>query len=99
FLIYPLESGMDKMEQPTPEFVKTVAAGDGLIFLSHVEERRTHSMEDLTGLEIYNRHYDAKKDMASLTALVAKMTEPKSLAELDQGLRLYPDEMLAFQND
>ncbi|MBI3850372.1 MAG: histidinol phosphatase [Verrucomicrobia bacterium] len=99
FLIYPMESAMDKMEQSTPEFVKSIAAGDGLIFLSHVEERRGHSMEDLTGQEIYNRHYDAKKDMASLIALVTKMTEPKSLAELEEGLRLYPDEMLAFQND
>ena len=99
FLIYPLDSIMDQMEQPTPEFVKTVSAGDGLIFLSHVEERRNHSMENLTGQEIYNRHYDAKKDMASLIALVTKMTEPKSLAELEEGLRLYPDEMLAFQND
>jgi hypothetical protein len=99
FLIYPFDSIMDKMEQRTPEFVKTVTAGDGLIFLSHIEERRDHSMDDLTGMEIYNRHYDAKKDMASLIALVTKMTDPKSLAELEEGLRLYPDEMLAFQND
>ncbi len=90
---------MDKMELPRPDFVKTVAAGEGLIFLSHVEERRDHPMDDLTGQEIYNRHYDAKKDMASLIALVTKMTDPKSLAELEEGLRLYPDEMLAFQND
>jgi len=99
FLIYPFDSIMGKMETPTADFVKTVTAGDGLIFLSHVEERRDHLMDDLTGMEIYNRHYDAKKDMASLIALVTKMTESKSLAELEEGLRLYPDEMLAFQCD
>ena len=99
FLIYPFNSIMDKMELPRSNFVKTVVAGEGMIFLSHVEERRDHPMDDLTGMEIYNRHYDAKKDTASLVAVAMKMTEPKSLAELEEGLRLYPDEMLAFQCD
>ena len=39
-----------------------------MIFLSHIEERQDHLVEGLTGLEIYNRHWDAKRDPASLLA-------------------------------
>lgn len=99
FLVHPMASILDRMDQSTPEFVKTVTAGEGLLFLSHIEERPDHSMEGLTGLEIYNRHWDAKRDMASVLALVSQLTDPASLATLEEAVRLYPDEMLAFQCD
>jgi hypothetical protein len=99
FLIHPTASILDKMEQPTPEFMQTVAAGDGLIFLSHIEERPEHPVDGLTGLEIYNRHWDAKKDKLSLLALALKLTDPQGLAELQESVRLYPDEALASQCD
>lgn len=99
FLAHPMASILDKMKAPDPEFEKTVSAGDGLIFLSHIEERPEHPMDNLTGLEIYNRHWDAKKDMPSLIALAMKLTDPKSLAELEEAVRLYPDELLGFQCD
>ncbi len=98
-LLYPETSVLDKMEQPFPELLKVVTTGDGMIFLSHVEERKDHPMDGLTGLEIYNRHWDAKKDMASLIALAMKLTDPQQLAELEEAVRLYPDELLAFQCD
>lgn len=98
-LLYPEKSVLDKMEQPFPDLLKAVTAGDGMMFLSHVEERTGHPMDGLTGLEIYNRHYDAKRDMASLVALAMKLTDPKQLVELQQAVRLYPDELLAFQCD
>jgi hypothetical protein len=97
FLIYPISSIMDRMDEPRPEFVASVTASNGLIFLSHVEERRDHPMDGLTGIEIYNRHWDAKKDMAALIALALKLLDPKDLAELQETLRLYPDELLAAQ--
>jgi hypothetical protein len=56
-------------------------------------------LDGLTGLEIYNRHWDAKKDMASLIALAMKLTDPAQLTELEEAARLYPDELLAFQCD
>ncbi len=87
------------MEQPFPQLLKAVTAGNGMMFLSHVEERKDHPMAGLTGLEIYNRHWDAKQDMASLIALAMKLTDPKQLAELEEAVRLYPDELLAFQCD
>lgn len=99
FLIYPTNSILAKMDSPLPEFIPTVSAGEGLIFLSHIEERSDHSMEGLTGQEIYNRHADAKKDMTSLIALAMRLTDPKQTKELHESLRLYPEEMLAFQVD
>jgi hypothetical protein len=98
-LLYPEKSVLDKMEQPFPELLKAVTAGEGMMFLSHVEERPEHSLEGLTGLEIYNRHYDAKRDPASLVTVALKLTDPRQLAELDEAVRLYPDELLAFQCD
>ena len=56
-----------------------------------------HPMDGLTGLEIYNRHWDAKKDMASVIVLAFKLLDPAELAELQENLRLYPDELLASQ--
>ena len=100
FLIHPMESVFSKMEEKattTPQFVDVIRANGGLIFLSHIEERTDHSMENLTGLEIYNRHYDAKKDGAGLVAIFLKLTHPDSLKELEENTRDYPDEMLASQ--
>lgn len=100
FLLYPSKSILPRMDVKTPELVETVInTDDGLIFLSHIEERPEHSMVGLTGLEIYNRHWDAKRDMASLLNVALKLTDPKSLEELQKALELYPDELFAFQCD
>src|SRR5207248_9818450 len=53
--------------------------------------------DDLDGLEIYNRHADAKKDPAFLTGLVLRFTDPDSLRAFEETLRLYPDEVFAAQ--
>src|SRR5262249_27555659 len=69
FLAYPTRSILERMELKGPDFINTVTDEDGLIFLSHLEERRDHPVAGLTGLEIYNRHWDAKRDKTSLVAL------------------------------
>lgn len=97
FLIHPEGSIMPSMEAPVDAFIAAVTQGEGLIFLSHVEERADHSMAGVHGLEIYNRHYDAKRDMAGLIALAMRLIDPKQLAELQDWVRLYPDELLASQ--
>jgi hypothetical protein len=97
FLAYPAKSILGRMELKGSDFVNTVTADDGLIFLSHIEERKDHPVDGLTGLEIENRHWDAKRDRGSLLALGLMLTDPKPLADLDKALRLYPDEVLAFQ--
>ena len=97
FLAHPDASVMKQMDAPIPDFVKTVGAGSGMIFLSHIEERADHSMEGLTGMEIYNRHYDAKRDMAGLISLAMRLTDPESLTEFEELVRIYPDGVLAGQ--
>ena len=97
FLVYPVHSIMDRINEPEPQLIASVTQSNGLIFLSHLEERMNHPMDGLTGLEIYNRHWDAKKDMASVIVLAFKLLDPKELAELQENLRLYPDELLAAQ--
>jgi hypothetical protein len=99
FLVYPMKSILNRMDLKGMDFVNTVNAGDGMIFLSHIEERKDHSMEGLTGLEIYNRHWDAKRDKFALLALAARLTDPKQLADLEKAVKLYPDEVFAFQCD
>jgi hypothetical protein len=99
FLVYPMASILNRMDLAGPDFIATVTAGDGMIFLSHIEERPGHPLDGLTGLEIYNRHWDAKQDKASVLALAMKLTDPKQLAELQEAVRRYPDELLAFQCD
>jgi hypothetical protein len=99
FLAYPQKSILKRMELKGADFVNTVNVDDGMIFLSHIEERKDHSVDGLTGLEIYNRHWDAKRDKGSLLVLGQMLTDPKQLADLEKALRLYPDEVLAFQCD
>jgi len=97
FLAHPANSVMDRMDAPVPELVKTIGTGDGLIFLSHIEERPDHSMENLSGLEIYNRHYDAKRDIAGLISIAMKLTDPESLTRFSKLVQEFPDEVLACQ--
>jgi hypothetical protein len=97
FLVHPEASILSRMEVTEGEFIAATTKGEGLIFLSHVEERADHPMEGLHGLEIYNRHYDAKRDMAGLIALAMRLTSPKEFAELADLVKLYPDELLAAQ--
>lgn len=99
FLAYPQKSILKRMDLKGADFVNTVTADDGLIFLSHTEERTDHPVDGLTGVEVYNRHYDAKRDKASLLALALMLIDPEQLAELEKSLRLFPDEVLAFQCD
>ncbi len=97
FLIYPTRSILARMKDPTPAFIEAVRGDGGLVFLSHIEERPEHSMEGLDGMEISNRHADAKVDRAGIIALMLELTDPASLGELQESLRLYPDELFAVQ--
>ena len=92
-----MRSVITHLKDPTPSFIETVRADGGLIFLSHIEDRPDHSTAGLTGMEIYNRHADARKDTAGLLAIALKLTHPVSLREFAESVRLYPDELLASQ--
>ena len=54
-------------------------------------------MAGLDGLEIYNRHFDAKNDLAGLIAIALKLTAPATLRELEDTLLRFPDELFAAQ--
>ncbi len=97
FLIHPTSSVLGRMTDPTRKFIEAVRGDGGLIFLSHVEERPDHPMDGLDGMEITNRHADAKLDRAGLVALFLKLTDPAALADLQECARLYPDELYASQ--
>jgi hypothetical protein len=99
FLVYPMTSVLKRMDLKEADFIDTVTLGDGMIFLSHIEERRDHPVDGLTGLEIYNRHWDATQDKTSLLLLALKLTDPRQATELQDAVRLYPDELFAFQCD
>jgi hypothetical protein len=99
FLAYPTKSILKRMDLKGSDFINTVTDDEGMIFLSHIEERKDHTVTGLTGLEIFNRHWDAKRDKLSLVALALMLTDPKQLPDLEKAVRLYPDEVLAFQCD
>ncbi len=83
FLIYPTQPIMDRTNEPIPAFIETVRRNDGLIFLSHIEERPEQPMTDLDGMEIYNRHADLKKDKEGVATLNRKLTDPAYAGRVD----------------
>lgn len=99
FLLYPQESILPRMELPVPEFLPLVTTNGGLAFLSHIEERPDHPMEQLSGMEIYNRHWDAKKDRVTFIALALKLTNPAEARVLAEAVERFPDELLGAQID
>ena len=99
FVLHPEASIMKHMKGPKDALVAAATRGNGLCFLSHVEDRPDHPLTGLTGMEIYNRHADAEDDWASILVLINKITDPAGVADLQKALRLYPDELLAAQVD
>ena len=97
FLIHPMTSVLGSMEAPPSVLLPAVRSHGGMAFLSHIEERPDHPMDELDGLEIYNRHWDAKKDRSTLIALALKLTSPPEIARLEEAVRRFPDEALAAQ--
>lgn len=99
FLLHPQTSILDRMEAPVAELLPAVRRDGGLAFLSHIEERPDHPMHQLDGLEIYNRHWDAKRDRATLLALALRLTDPAAIRRLQEALERFPVEILAAQID
>lgn len=99
FLVFPQASIMPWMNLPADRLLPYVTTNGGLAFLSHIEERPDHPMDGLDGMEIYNRHWDAKKDRTTLIALALKLTNPRETALLAEALERFPDETLGAQID
>ena len=99
FLLLPETTVLQQMEGDVALLLQAVSRGSGLAFLSHIEDRPDHSLEGLAGMEIYNRHADAKDDGESMRALVEWMTDPEDLERLQAAVRVYPEEVFAAQLD
>jgi hypothetical protein len=98
-LLYPDSSVMDKMEGDLAALVEATTEGTGMVFLSHVEDRPDTDMTGYTGMEIYNRHADAKDDMMMLMSIVQQITKPARAREIEELVKKYPEEMFASQLD
>jgi acetyl esterase/lipase len=70
-----------------------------LRFLSHLEETPNANAEGFQGMEIYNRHTDAKDEPAFDEYFRAAMKDPAKWAELARLDRLYPDEVFGAGTD
>lgn len=99
FLLHPQTSVMPQMNAAPSQLLEAVRADGGLAFLSHIEERPDHPMDQLDGLEIYNRHWDAKRDPMTLVSLALRLTDPRGIEALRQALERFPEETLAAQID
>jgi acetyl esterase/lipase len=74
-------------------------AGAELRFLSHLEETPEASSAGFQGMEIYNRHTDAKDEKAFEDYFRAAMKNPGEWAKLAEKESKYPDEVFAAESD
>ncbi len=99
FLIHPEGSVVEYMGADAGALLRQVSRGAGMAFLSHVEERVDHSMDGLTGMEIYNRHADALDNGDSMRALVSWIVDPDQSKVLARAVELHPEEVFGAQFD
>jgi hypothetical protein len=69
FLVFPTHSLRGLATGSPQELCDLVRRRDGLVFLSHLEERMDWRIRGLTGSEIYNTHADLKDEKRLLKAL------------------------------
>src|SRR5262249_4216630 len=88
FLAFP-KASLRGLDGGTPqEFAEVVRRQDGLVFLSHLEERMDWEIRGLTGTEIYNTHADVKDEKK----LIAALRNPLWLLQTAELFRKYPQE-------
>lgn len=82
----------NQLRWPSPD-------GEDLRVLSHLEEKPEKSAEGYMGMEIYNRHADAKDEPEFYDYFKAAMTKPAEWASVVDRQKKYPVEMFAAQQD
>jgi hypothetical protein len=95
FLVFPTHSLRGLLAGPPQEFASLVRRRDGLVFLSHLEERMDWDIRGLTGTEIYNTHADLKDEKNLLVAL----RNPLWLFKSAGLFRKYPQETFSALQD
>ena len=99
FLAYPMTSVRNKKWDSREGYVRLIKEGGGNVFLSHVEEKLDWPTDNLDGLEIYNHHTDIKDEGAFTLWLRGALTDPARLAQMQQALAEYPEEVFGAQQD
>lgn len=95
FLSFPSRSVQGEQTSGPQEYADLVREDDGLVFLSHLEERLDWNIAGLTGTEIYNTHADVKDEGRLLSVL----RSPFGLLTLMPALEKYPQEFFAALQD
>jgi acetyl esterase/lipase len=78
-------------DYPAPE--------NALRFLAHPEERYDHPMTGLNGMEIYNRHTDAKDEVEFYAYFQKAMKDPAEWKRIVDLAARYPEEFFAAHTD
>lgn len=103
FLVYPrrsiINAHINKTFKSRDEYIRLVKPDDGLIFLSHVEEKDDWATGELDGLEIYNHHTDFADEREFVMWLRGSFTNPDRLKEIEQMLAEYPMEVFGSSQD
>jgi acetyl esterase/lipase len=94
-------AGSEESEKGLLRFPRALEdKGEGeLRFLSHVEERYNASLDGLQGMEICNRHTDAKLDRSIEKFLTVISPKSKEWNDFAQNFKRYPDEVFAAGTD
>jgi len=95
FLAYPTRSIKGEKPGEKQAFADLIKRDDGMIFLSHLEERLDWEINGLTGTEIYNTHADFKDEVKFANML----KNPFALVTLSKAVKEYPQEMFAALQD
>ena len=95
FLAYPTRSLKGEPAAAKQEFADLVLRDDGLLFLSHLEERMDWEIAGLSGTEIYNTHADFKEE----TSFISALKTPIGLLALVPAVKQFPQETFAALQD
>ena len=93
--VNPSVLGPVHRDGPPQEFADLVHGRDGLIFLSHLEERMDWDIRHLTGTEIYNIHADFKDEKN----LQKAMRNPLWMLQAAELFRKFPQESFSALQD
>jgi len=91
FLCYPTQSLKGVKPGSPQDFADLVCGRDGLMFVSHPEERMDWKLTGITGIEIYNTHADFKDE----AGLLKKLRNPLWLLQSAELFQKYPQEAMS----
>jgi hypothetical protein len=97
FLAYPtrsIQAEQAGLDGPQP-FCDLVRRDDGMVFLSHLEQRLDWDIRGMTGTEIYNTHADLMEEKR----LLGTLRSPLALLGLLPALEQYPQEVFGSIQD